>query len=247
MEVASLVAQDGSKMMPGGKGNRHVLERHFTVMDVDPCKSPCGWMSCGSPAAMNLPNLITLSRIPAMFAIVGLMYCDFAGAPSIAFWIFIVCAVGDWYDGYLARKTNQVSTFGKLMDALTDKIMVVGLVVAFVDKNAIPIVLALITLCREFLITGMRMVAASKGVIVAADRGGKTKTLTQLIALGFLLGAPMAAHDWTRIVPYDLTWLVDLASKIGLYAFALGTLLAVWSGYRYVMKYRHVVFSESDR
>lgn len=218
------------------------------MVDVDPCQSPAGRMFCGPLAAMNLPNLITLSRIPAMFAIVGLMYCEFAGAASIAFWTFIVCAVGDWYDGYLARKTNQVSTFGKLMDALTDKIMVVGLVVAFVDKDEIPIFLALVTLCREFLITGMRMVAASKGVIVSADRGGKTKTLTQLIALGFLLGAPMAAHDWARFMPsYDLTGFVNVVSKIGLFGFALGTLLAVWSGYRYVMKYRHVVFSENDR
>lgn len=195
---------------------------------------------------MNLPNLITLSRIPAMFVIVGLMYCHFPGAPSLAFWIFILCAIGDWLDGYLARKRGLVSTFGKLMDALTDKIMVVGLVVAFVNLNEIPIALALITLCREFLITGMRMVAASKGVIVAADKGGKTKTLTQLIALGFLLGAPMAQFDWARVAGRDLTDFAEVVSKIGLIGFTLGTALAVWSGYRYVLKYRHVVFSEGD-
>lgn len=203
-------------------------------------------MSCGVSAAMNLPNLITLSRIPCMFLIVGLMYCEFLGAASLAFWIFILCAIGDWLDGYLARKQGLVSTFGKLMDALTDKIMVVGLVVAFVAKNEIPVALALITLCREFLITGMRMVAASKGVIVAADRGGKTKTLTQLIALGFLLGAPMAAHDWAYFLPYDLSLFTEVIYKIGLFGFVLGTFFAVWSGYRYVMKYRHVVFSEGD-
>lgn len=203
-------------------------------------------MSSGESTEMNLPNIITLSRIPAMFAIVGLMYCDFFGAASIAFWLFIVSAVGDWYDGYLARKANMVSTFGKLMDALSDKIMVVGLVVAFVDKDEIPLVLALITLCREFLITGMRMVAASKGVIVSADRGGKTKTLTQLIALGFLLGAPMAERDWAQLFSYDFADFADVVSKIGLIGFILGTALAVWSGFRYVMKYRKVVFSDID-
>jgi len=202
-------------------------------------------MSSVGSAAMNLPNLITLSRIPAMFVIVGLMYCDFLGAASMAFWLFIICAVGDWYDGHLARKTNAVSTFGKLMDALADKIMVIGLVIAFVDKNEIPLILALITLCREFLITGMRMVAASKGVIVSADRGGKTKTLTQLIALGFLLGAPMAERDWAHFVPFDLGMLANVASRIGLIAFIVGTALAVWSGYRYVMKYRTLVFSDA--
>lgn len=195
---------------------------------------------------MNLPNLITLSRIPSMFVIVGLMYCDFPGASSLAFWLFILCAVGDWFDGYLARRQGLVSTFGKLMDALTDKIMVVGLVVAFVQKNEIPVSLALITICREFLITGMRMVAASKGVIVPADRGGKAKTMTQLIALGFLLGAPMAASDWSRFVPFDLTLFVEIVHRIGFYGFVLGTVLAVWSGVRYVIQHRTVVFSDTD-
>jgi CDP-diacylglycerol--glycerol-3-phosphate 3-phosphatidyltransferase len=181
-----------------------------------------------------------------MFVIVGLMYCDFPGAPSLAFWLFILCAVGDWFDGYLARKQGLVSTFGKLMDALTDKIMVVGLVVAFVQKNEIPVSLALVTICREFLITGMRMVAASKGVIVPADRGGKTKTMTQLIALGFLLGAPMAAHDWSRLVSFDLTLFVEIVHQIGFFGFVLGTALAVWSGVRYVVQHRKVVFSDAD-
>lgn len=197
---------------------------------------------------MNLPNLITLSRIPLMFIIVGLMYCEWLGAASLAFWLFILAAIGDGLDGYLARKRGLVSTFGKLMDALTDKIMVVGLVIAFVEKHEIPLPLALITLCREFLITGMRMVAASKGVIVSADSGGKTKTVTQLIALGFLLGAPMAGQDWAHFVPtLDLSTFVEYVYKIGLIIFIFGTFLAVWSGYRYVRQYKDVVFSDADK
>ncbi len=198
-------------------------------------------------AGMNLPNLITLSRIPLMFVIVGLMYSDWLGAASLAFWLFIACAIGDWLDGYLARKRNQVSTFGKLMDALTDKIMVVGLVIALVNQQVIPVPFALITMCREFLITGMRMVAASKGVIVAADGGGKSKTVTQLIALGFLLGAPMAARDWAHFVPtMDLSSFVEYVHKIGLAIFIIGTFLAVWSGWRYVMRFKGVVFTAGD-
>jgi CDP-diacylglycerol--glycerol-3-phosphate 3-phosphatidyltransferase len=195
---------------------------------------------------MNTPNLITLSRIPLMFVIVGLMYCDFKGAPSLAFWLFIVAAVGDWYDGFLARKLKIVSTFGKLMDALTDKIMVLGLVVAFVDQQVIPVALALITLCREFLITGMRMVASARGVVVPADKGGKAKTMTQLIALGFLLGEPMARTDWARFLPWDLTSFVALVHRVGYWGFVLGTVLAVWSGARYVWRNKDIVFSEAD-
>lgn len=196
---------------------------------------------------MNLPNLITLSRIPLMFVIVGLMYCEWLGAASLAFWTFIACAIGDGLDGWIARKRGLVSTFGKLMDALTDKIMVLGLVIAFVEKHELPVSLALITLCREFIVTGMRMVAASKGVIVAADKGGKTKTMTQLIALGFLLGAPMAGQDWAYFLPWDLSVFTEWVHKIGLLGFVLGTFFAVWSGWRYIYQYKDVVFSDADK
>jgi CDP-diacylglycerol--glycerol-3-phosphate 3-phosphatidyltransferase len=196
---------------------------------------------------MNLPNTITLSRIPMMFVIVGLMYCDRAGTATLAFVLFIAAAVGDWLDGYIARRRGLVTTFGKLMDALTDKIMVLGLVIGFVGQMEIPVWLALITLCREFLVTGMRMVAASKGVVVAADRGGKSKTLTQLIALGFLLGAPMVRRDWSIILPWDMGGFAMLVHRTGVLIFVLGTVLAVWSGWRYLVQFKDVVLSDADR
>ena len=110
-----------------------------------------------------------------MFVIVGLMYCSWPGAATLAFALFVMAAVGDWLDGYLARKLKLVSNFGKLMDAMADKIMVMGIVMALVEKHEIPVPLALITLCREFMITGMRMVAASKGIVVAADSGARAR------------------------------------------------------------------------
>lgn len=191
---------------------------------------------------MNLPNAITLSRVPLMFVIVWLMYQDWPGAATIAFWLFIAAAVGDWLDGYLARRWKQVSTFGKLMDALTDKIMVLGLMVAFVDRGVIPIFWVLLTLCRELLVTGMRMAAAARGVIVAADKGGKTKTLTQLIAIGFLLFVPMLATDWAFYLgTWDLSPYSEVLHKIGLALFILGTALAVSSGTTYLWRYRNVM------
>ena len=193
---------------------------------------------------MNLPNVITLSRIPLMFVIAGLMYCDWPGAASLAFWLFIAAAVGDWLDGYIARTRGLVSNFGKLMDALTDKIMVMGLVVVLVDKHQLPVSLALITLCREFLVTGMRMVAASKGVVVAADKGGKSKTVTQLIAIGFLVGAPMAERDWARFAGLNLDHFAGIVEKTGLVIFATGTVLAVWSGWRYIARHASLVFTD---
>ena len=196
---------------------------------------------------MNLPNIITLSRVPLMFVIVWLMYASWAGAASLAFWLFIAAAVGDWLDGYLARKLKIVSTFGKLMDALADKIMVIGLMVAFVDLQVIPVFWVLLTLCREFLVSGMRMVAASRGIVVAADKSGKTKTLTQLIAIGFLLGVPMFERDLAGVFGWDLSELIGHIHMIGLGLFILGTAFAVSSGAAYIWRYKDVVFNEDER
>jgi CDP-diacylglycerol--glycerol-3-phosphate 3-phosphatidyltransferase len=193
---------------------------------------------------MNLPNAITLSRIPVMFVIAGLMYCVWPGAATLAFALFVIAAVGDWFDGFLARKLKLVSNFGKLMDAMSDKIMVMGIVMVLVEKNEIPVPLALITLCREFLVTGMRMVAASKGIVVAADSGGKSKTMTQLIALGFFLGVPMLAYDFSRFFDADLSYLTRIVETTGLWVFVAGTVLSVWSGYRYISNNARLVFAD---
>jgi CDP-diacylglycerol--glycerol-3-phosphate 3-phosphatidyltransferase len=193
---------------------------------------------------MNLPNAITLSRIPLMFVIVGLMFCSWEGAATLAFVLFVAAAIGDWLDGYLARTRNQVSNFGKLMDAMADKIMVMGIVIGLVEKHEIAVVLALITLCREFLVTGMRMVAASKGVVVAADSGGKSKTVTQLIALGCFLGAPVLSLDGTTAFHWDAASAAGYVEKTGSVIFIAGTVLSVWSGYRYISRNARLVFGD---
>ncbi|HZZ18486.1 MAG TPA: CDP-diacylglycerol--glycerol-3-phosphate 3-phosphatidyltransferase [Opitutaceae bacterium] len=196
---------------------------------------------------MNLPNAITLSRIPMMFVIVALMYAGWPGAATIAFVLFVAAAIGDWLDGYLARTRNLVSNFGRLMDAMADKVMVMGIVVALVDKHQLSVWLALITLCREFLITGMRMVAASKGVVVSADSGGKTKTVTHLIALGFFLGAPVIGTDAASFFHGYAANFAGNVLKVGVYIFIAGTVLSVWSGCRYIARNSQVVFGDDKR
>jgi CDP-diacylglycerol--glycerol-3-phosphate 3-phosphatidyltransferase len=193
---------------------------------------------------LNLPNAITLSRIPMMFIIVWLMFCDWPGAATLAFALFIAAAIGDWLDGYLARVRKQVSNFGKLMDAMADKIMVMGIVMGLVFKHEIYLVLALITLCREFLVTGMRMVAATKGVVVAADSGGKTKTVTLLIALGCFLGSPMLLLDGASFLHWDASAPAGYIMKAGVYIYIAGTALSVWSGYRYFSMNARLVFGD---
>ncbi|MDX2187907.1 MAG: CDP-diacylglycerol--glycerol-3-phosphate 3-phosphatidyltransferase [Opitutaceae bacterium] len=193
---------------------------------------------------LNLPNIITLSRIPAMFLIVALMYASWQWAASLAFWLFIASAIGDWLDGHLARKRGLVSTFGKFMDALTDKILVIGLMVAFVEQEryygGLFLTLVLLTLCREFIVSGMRMVAASRGIVVAAEKGGKAKTVTQLIAVGFLLFVPMLERDFAPFLPFPVADYAKYLHQAGLGIFILGTVLTLSSGYTYVTKYRAV-------
>ena len=190
----------------------------------------------------NLPNILTLSRIPLMFAIVGLMWLDhtsdaWAGAATLAFWLFIAAAITDWLDGAIARKRGIVSNFGKFMDALTDKILVIGIMVALVRHDEdLPVTFVLLTIMREFMVSGMRMVVAAKGVVVSADGGGKIKTVSQMIAIGCLLATPMLENDVAFWLGLPLHGLVEWVHKIGIIGFVIGTFLAVWSGYRYLSR-----------
>ena len=186
---------------------------------------------------MNLPNLLTLSRIPILFGVVGFLYLPFAGANSLAFILFIIGALTDWADGYYARKQGLVSNFGKLMDALTDKVFMVGLFISLLVIGILPewtLPLLLLILSREFLITGLRLVAASDGVVLAAEKSGKHKTVSQMVAAILLLSAVAVRADFPDQLPLILG---DLLHWGGLGFFVIATLLTVSSGLQYMVKY----------
>ncbi len=202
-----------------------------------------GW----APVRFTLPNILTISRVPAMFAIVGLMYADFLWAATSAFWLFIAAALSDWLDGKLARASGQVSTFGRFMDAVIDKVMVIGLMVALVNGGyfmgyritAMLLVLAIIG--REFMISGLRMVAAAKGVVVEADAGGKVKTFLQLNAIGWLLGTRMLTNDFGEVFNGHEHWQVEIVHWVGLTFFVLSVIMTITSGYSYFRRHGHLV------
>ncbi|MFU8848842.1 MAG: CDP-diacylglycerol--glycerol-3-phosphate 3-phosphatidyltransferase [Opitutales bacterium] len=186
---------------------------------------------------MNLPNLLTLSRIPILFGIVGLLYLPLPGASSLAFVLFVLGALTDWADGYVARKQGLVSNFGKLMDALTDKVFMVGLFIAMLAAGILPawaLPLILLILAREFLITGLRLVAASSGIVLAAEKSGKQKTVSQIIAAILLLLAVAIRQDFSGLLP---SWVVETLDVAGLAFFILATILTVSSGTQYLIKY----------
>ncbi len=197
---------------------------------------------------MNLPNLLTISRVPLMFLVVGLMYADFDYAAVAAFWLFIAAALTDWLDGKIARDRGEVSSFGRFMDAVIDKVMVLGLMIALVNEkqnfmghDIVAMMLLLCILCREFAISGLRMAAAVKGQIVEADAGGKLKTFVQLNAIGWLIGARMLQQDFGFIG--DEQWWVTGVRGIGMGLFAISAVLTVTSGFSYFRRHGHVLFS----
>jgi CDP-diacylglycerol--glycerol-3-phosphate 3-phosphatidyltransferase len=197
---------------------------------------------------MNLPNLLTISRVPLMFIVVGLMYAEFDYAATAAFWLYIAAALTDWLDGKLARERGEVSPFGRFMDSVIDKVMVIGLMIAlvndkpnFMGHDIIAMVLLLCILCREFAVSGLRMAVAVKGAVVEADTGGKVKTFVQLNAIGWLIGARMLQRDFG--FDGDDRYIVTGVRMIGMVLFALSAVLTITSGISYFRKHGRVLFA----
>ena len=140
---------------------------------------------------LNLANKLTIFRIilvPIMAIIPYLnLQGDFYGLPYTYFWmelIFIVASITDKLDGYIARSRNQVTTFGKFLDPLADKILVLTAMILLVELKKIPAWIPVIVLAREFLVSGYRLVAVEKGgKVIAASIWGKLKTVTQMLAI----------------------------------------------------------------
>lgn len=198
---------------------------------------------------MNLPNLLTISRVPLMFIVVGLMYAQFRWAATAAYWLYIAAALTDWLDGKIARERGEVSSFGRFMDAVIDKVLVIGMMIAlvngdyFLGYNIVAMMLLLCILCREFAISGLRMAAAVKGQVVEADTGGKVKTFVQMNAIGWLMGSRMLGHDYPGMFGGDdLSW-VTAVRAIGMGLFVLSAVLTVTSGIAYFRRHGHVLFS----
>lgn len=133
---------------------------------------------------MNLPNKLTVMRIILVPFFVAVLLIP--SIPHHYLWaavLFGAAALTDHYDGKLARKNNQVTNFGKFLDPLADKILVVSALVCFVDLRLAATWCVLLIIAREFMVTSIRLVAMDSGVVIAANKWGKTKTVSQIIAI----------------------------------------------------------------
>lgn len=173
-------------------------------------------------SALNLPNILSLSRvflapIVMVFLTVRGQYGTLLGVDIgdiLAGLVFIIASLTDAVDGYIARKRGIVTNLGKFIDPLSDKILVVAALVSLVELQRLPAWIVVIIISRDFIVSGVRMVAAVEGVVIHASAGGKAKTVMQIVAIVMMIfGIPFA-------LPVML----------------IAMLLTVWSGIDYLMK-----------
>ncbi|ESU37526.1 CDP-diacylglycerol--glycerol-3-phosphate 3-phosphatidyltransferase [Giardia duodenalis] len=199
----------------------------------------------------QIPNILSLSRIPLLFSITACLFAKFPSRYAVSFTLCVVASITDYLDGATARKFNATSDFGKLFDALCDKILTVGIFISFIATGIYPplfVFPTLIVLSREFLVTGLRMIAASRGVVMAAERGGKVKTAAQMFAICAILfsytleEANMSDGGLLNTILYMLIKPIRLASLV---MFLFSSVLALMSGYTYLRKYSYLISDPS--
>ena len=183
---------------------------------------------------MNTPNKLTMLRMVMIPFFVACMLLDFIPNQFLwAFVIFLTASLTDLLDGYLARRDHLVTDFGKLMDPLADKLLVTSALICFVDLEVIPAVVVIIILSREFLVTSIRLVAAPKGRVIAADIYGKAKTVCQMSWMCYLMLAMAALQSGVALwFPNRLIHLLFMVVTIG---------LTIFSGFHYVWNNRDLL------
>ncbi len=165
---------------------------------------------------MNLPNKLTLLRVFMIPVFLVFMLTDFGGDHRriIALVIFVAASLTDLLDGYLARKNNLVTNFGKFMDPLADKLLVCSALICFVASRELPAWMVIVIIAREFIISGFRLVASDEGVVIAASYWGKIKTTVQMIMIILLLlDSPYAMIAAWAAVALTVISLVDYVAK----------------------------------
>ena len=199
---------------------------------------------------MNLPNQLTVARLVLTLLFVVSLSLHWAYSYTTALALFVVASITDYVDGELARRWNMETNFGRLMDPLADKVMMAAALICLAGDRVIPPWVAVIIIGREFLITGLRMLAASRGAVLPAEKLGKHKMVWQIIAVIFFL-LVMSARELLAVKPLlnwwgDLSWPGQAALNLALailskllLLIAIG--LTVYSGVGYVWKHRSYI------
>jgi len=186
---------------------------------------------------LNAPNILTMLRIAAIPLLCLLLLspdrrpCFWAAA------LFAAASFTDWLDGYLARRMGIVTVFGKFLDPIADKLIVMAALIMILPFNRVPAWMVLVILGREIIITGLRGIASSEGIVIAASKLGKYKTIFQLVAIiGLLLH-----FDYHWFFGIDHPLLVVNMHNVGMFYIWIATVLTIWSGFDYLNKFVRVI------
>ena len=176
---------------------------------------------------ITLPNLITMVRVGATPVLVWLLYMPGTWSPWLAAGLFFVASLSDFLDGYLARRWGWESTVGQILDPVADKLLVSSMLIMLVILNHVPAWIAVAIICRETIVTGMRLMAANKGFSIPSDMAGKTKTALQMLAIFLLLiPEPIAGLD-LRFYGQAVLW--------------VAVAVTLWSGFGYYLGFKRAM------
>ena len=190
---------------------------------------------------MNLPNQLTIARIVLTFFFIYFISQDGFVAMLTASVIFTIASLTDWGDGYIAKKYNLISDFGKLMDPIADKFLILAAFLAFIRMHLVEDWMVVLILGREIIITGLRLFALSKGKVLSAERAGKHKTVSQMVAI-FTILAFLVIKEY--LISTTTQWSADIELWWGfdIYVLMLITVaLTLISGLSYLWSNRKLI------
>ena len=189
---------------------------------------------------MNLPTYLTLVRILLVPVLVVVLMTRVTRFEVIGVLVFWAASITDFFDGYLARRWNQVTTLGKLLHPLADKLLIAGALLSLVELRLAPAWMVFIILAREMAVTGLRGIAAEEGIVIAADWIGKWKLGAQIAAISCLILGPQLdlwLYQWTGVEVFKFFIQLNRAYSffvgMGVILLWVAMALAIWSGYSY--------------
>ena len=189
---------------------------------------------------MNLANRLTISRILLTFVFMFFLFCNGLWPKAISLVVFILAALSDYFDGMIAQRMNMVTDFGRLMDPIADKILVLAAFAAFVQLQLIDAWMFVIIVSREILITSMRLFALNKGKVLSAARAGKHKTVLQMVVIFTILGFILFKEVILKYYTWNPAW--EKVFRQGIFFLMLVTVgLTLYSGLAYLWGNRKVI------
>jgi len=189
---------------------------------------------------MNIANRLTMLRIVLTFVFMFFLFCHGLWAKAVSLAIFIFAALSDFLDGFIAQRRNMVTDFGRLMDPIADKILVLAAFSAFVQMQLLDAWMFVIIVSREILITSLRLFALNKGKVLSATRAGKHKTLSQMSVIFLILVFIVVKEVMLTYFTWNPSW--EKIFRQGIYFLMLFTVgLTLYSGLSYLWENRKIV------